>query len=157
RGERPYLMTRFRIAALAFALLFAHSAVSRAAAQDARQPRRDRLAVLGESERVSQEVGKRTAPVAESTVRVTTEDARAGETRERFTRLPQQSPPSLGEVFRVDPSLMTNDAYLTPYPGIRSFLAQHPEVARNPGYFVGDFRFNSWDSDPRRPVIIMME
>jgi hypothetical protein len=31
---------------------------------------------------------------------------------------------------------MTNDAYLATYPALAAFLKQHPEVARNPGYFL---------------------
>jgi hypothetical protein len=33
--------------------------------------------------------------------------------------------------------LLRNDAYLAPYPSLAAFLAQHPEVAHNPAYFLG--------------------
>jgi hypothetical protein len=69
----------------------------------------------------------------------------------------RQYPPSLTEVLRYDPSLLSNEAYLTPYPALASFLAQHPEVAHNPGYFVGEFRDSQWQNDPRRQVIQLME
>ena len=42
-------------------------------------------------------------------------------------------PPSLGRVLKLDPTLMTNQDYLAPYPELAAFLAQHPEVAHNPG------------------------
>jgi hypothetical protein len=35
----------------------------------------------------------------------------------------------------MDPGLMANDAYMAPYPALKVFLAQHPDVMRNPGYF----------------------
>jgi hypothetical protein len=69
----------------------------------------------------------------------------------------RQYPPSLGEVLRYDPSLMSNEAYVAPYPSLAAFLAQHPEIAHNPGYFVGEYRENQWQNDPRRPVIQLME
>ncbi|PYR58125.1 MAG: hypothetical protein DMF91_17885 [Acidobacteria bacterium] len=40
---------------------------------------------------------------------------------------------------------------------LATFLAQHPEVAHNPGYFVGEYRDNQWQNDPRRQVIQLME
>jgi hypothetical protein len=62
-------------------------------------------------------------------------------TRERFRDMLGEYPPSLTQVLRLDPSLMTNPAYLAPYPEVASYLAQHPEVVHNPGYFLGDSRF----------------
>jgi hypothetical protein len=70
------------------------------------------------------------------------DDENARETRDRLTNLLRQYPPSLGEVLRLDPSLLTNDAYLAPYPVLAAFLKQHPEVAHNPGFFVGEVRYN---------------
>src|SRR5438874_2214919 len=64
-------------------------------------------------------------------------DENANETRERLSGLLREYPPSLGEVLRLDPSLLSNEAYLAPYPRLAAFLAQHPDVAHNPGYFVG--------------------
>lgn len=69
------------------------------------------------------------------------EDQNARETRERLMELLRQYPPSLSEVLRLDPSLLTNEAYLAPYPALATFLAQHPEVAHNPGFFVGEVRY----------------
>jgi len=63
------------------------------------------------------------------------EDANAQETQRRLQELLQQYPPSLGRVLALDPTLLSNDAYLQPYPQLATFLAQHPDVAHNPGYF----------------------
>src|SRR2546428_11310379 len=62
------------------------------------------------------------------------EDRNARETRERLSQILDQYPPSLREVLRLDPSLLTNDAYLAPYPALAAFLAQHPQVAHNPAF-----------------------
>src|SRR5690349_20287340 len=59
----------------------------------------------------------------------------ASQVRDALQRLLQQYPPSLGQVLRLDPSLLTNPQYLAPYPNLSAFLMQHPEVAHNPIYF----------------------
>jgi hypothetical protein len=63
------------------------------------------------------------------------EDANAPETERRLQELLQQYPPSLGRVLALDPTLLTNDVYLQPYPQLATLLAQHPEIAHNPSYF----------------------
>jgi len=49
----------------------------------------------------------------------------------------QQYPPRLGDVLRLDHSLLTNQDYLAAYPEFRAFLQSHPEVARDPDFFFG--------------------
>jgi hypothetical protein len=83
------------------------------------------------------------------------DDENARETRERLVSLLRQHPPSLGEVLRLDPSLLVNDAYLTPYPALAAFLKQHPEVAHNPGYFIGEVRFNQNDNATFRKITLL--
>src|SRR5262245_6697207 len=61
------------------------------------------------------------------------------QTREMLRQIMRQYSPTLGEVFRMDPVLLTNQAFLAPYPKLAAFLAQHPEVAHNPSFYVGDF------------------
>ena len=61
--------------------------------------------------------------------------ANAGETQRRLQELLQQYPPQLGRVLALDPTLVSNDAYLQPYPQLLAFLSQHPEIAHNPSYF----------------------
>ena len=63
-------------------------------------------------------------------------DSNARETRERFKEVLAVYPPALGRVLKLDPTLMTNDAYLATYPALASYLKQHPEIPRNPGYFL---------------------
>ena len=61
----------------------------------------------------------------------------AGETRERLRQIFDQYPPSVGQVLRLDPSLLTKPDYLASYPTLAAYLAQHPEVAHNPVFFIG--------------------
>jgi hypothetical protein len=61
----------------------------------------------------------------------------AAQTRAELNALLRQYPPSLVSVLRLDPSLLDNQAYMAPFPQLTAFLAQHPEVARDPAYFIG--------------------
>jgi hypothetical protein len=86
------------------------------------------------------------------------EDANAPQTMQRLQELLQQYPPSLGKVLALDPTLLTNDAYLQPYPQLATLLAQHPEIAHNPSYFFDpqyrDLSRRQYDyNEPRRQVI----
>jgi len=69
---------------------------------------------------------------------VTLEQPDANRTREELHRLLERYPPTLKHVLALDPALMGNQAYLAPYPGLSAFLTAHPEVARNPVYYVGE-------------------
>jgi len=59
----------------------------------------------------------------------------AERTREQLRELLEKYPPALARVLKLDASLLNNEAYLAPYPALNAFLAQHPEVRRNPAFF----------------------
>jgi hypothetical protein len=48
----------------------------------------------------------------------------------------RQFPPNLGEVLKLDPALMTNENYLQTYPALAAFFAAHPEVPRDPAFYL---------------------
>jgi hypothetical protein len=77
-------------------------------------------------------VARQTTPVATATL----EDPNADRTRDQFMQLLEKYPPPLGRILKLDPSLLANDGYLAPYPVLINFLAQHPEVNRNPAFFL---------------------
>jgi hypothetical protein len=60
----------------------------------------------------------------------------AQETRQQLYRVLEKYPPALGRVLRLDPTLMTNQQYLASYPQLGAFVAQYPEVPRNPGFYL---------------------
>jgi hypothetical protein len=64
----------------------------------------------------------------------------APETRERLRDVLNQYPPSVQEVLRIDPTLLYRPDYLATYPALALFLEQHPEIAHNPGFFLGEWR-----------------
>jgi hypothetical protein len=60
----------------------------------------------------------------------------ADQTRRDFYEVLNQYPPGLGRVLRMDPTLMTNAGYLSSYPQVASFIAQYPDVPRNPAFYL---------------------
>lgn len=61
--------------------------------------------------------------------------ASATETREQLREILREHPPQLAAVLKLDPTLLTNQPYLATYPDLTQFVAQHPEVAHNVGYY----------------------
>jgi len=64
-------------------------------------------------------------------------DADARAVRGQLMGIFQQYPPSVRQIFQLDPTLLTNANYLAMYPGLAAYLAKHPEIAHNPSYFIG--------------------
>ncbi|NQW05481.1 MAG: hypothetical protein HQ485_15870 [Acidobacteria bacterium] len=62
--------------------------------------------------------------------------AQADDVRSEFREFLGRFPPALGVVLKSDPTLLTNAAYLTSYPGLAEFLTAHPEIPRDPAYFL---------------------
>ena len=84
------------------------------------------------------------------------DDRSAEETRDKLRQVLDQYPPSLREVLKLDPSLLSNTAYLSTYPRLAGFLAQHPEIAHNPSFFVGEVYSGRWDPpNPRQDALEM--
>lgn len=69
-------------------------------------------------------------------VPATSDGRSADEIRQDLRELFGKYPPSLAQVLRTDPTLLGSEAYLAPYPELRTFIAQHPEVVRSPDYFL---------------------
>ena len=63
----------------------------------------------------------------------------AEETRRSFYQALEQYPPALGYVLRLDPTLLSNQAYLASYPAVASFVAQSPDIPRNPSFYLEKF------------------
>jgi hypothetical protein len=69
---------------------------------------------------------------------VTVEQPDAERTKQELSSLLEHYPPTLRGVLALDPSLLGNQSYLAPFPALASFLNSHPEVARNPSFYVGE-------------------
>jgi hypothetical protein len=61
----------------------------------------------------------------------------ANRTRDELNELLSRHAPALRRILALDPTLLNNQAYLGSYPGLASFLAAHPDIARNPAFYLG--------------------
>lgn len=73
----------------------------------------------------------------------------ARQTRDRLNDIFNQYAPSVREVLQRDPTLMYRPDYMATYPVLAAFLEQHPEIAHNPGYFLGEYRHQEQNENPR--------
>src|SRR5438093_3361797 len=80
---------------------------------------------------------------APAAVQAPVDERDARETKQRLREIFNQIPPSVSQVLRLDPSLLSKPEYMAPYPTLASFIAQHPEVAHNPAFFIGEPRFEA--------------
>jgi hypothetical protein len=88
------------------------------------------------------------APAAQAPSVVTVEQPDAHHTRDELSRLLNHYPPNLRNVFAMDHSLLTNQSYLAPYPDLVTYFAAHPEIARDPSFYIGDANSVNHDSRP---------
>src|SRR3954468_876991 len=79
------------------------------------------------------------AQAATNTQTIVVEDQNADKTRESLEEVLKRYPPSLAYVLKLDPALLSNQTYLTPYPVLQQFLAKHPEVVRAPKYYFDEY------------------
>ena len=81
---------------------------------------------------------KNNPPVAPPAGLLSVEQPDAQRTQQELTNLLQRYPPTLHGVLALDPSLLSNQSYLAPYPALASFLSAHPEIVRNPSFYIGE-------------------
>ena len=68
-------------------------------------------------------------------------------TRDELYRILNYYPPSLRAVLSLDPSLLSDQSYLAPYPALTNYVSSHPEIARNPSFFFGDYFGRRYPAD----------
>jgi hypothetical protein len=59
--------------------------------------------------------------------------------RNEFTRMLQNHPYELWMILKLDPSLLSNEAFMSGYPEVRDFVARHPEILKNPRFYLAQF------------------
>ncbi len=69
--------------------------------------------------------------------------------RERFREVLNRYPRNVGRVLRMDPTLFNDADYLAGYPAIAQFVAQYPEITRNPEYFLEGYGSSYYENEPR--------
>jgi hypothetical protein len=85
------------------------------------------------------------APAAPPAAVAPLDEQSAQDVRQRLNELLREIPPSVGQVLRLDPSLLTREGYLDPYPRLRAFVQQHPEITRSPSFYLGSAGFDRLD------------
>jgi hypothetical protein len=67
------------------------------------------------------------------------ESRSSGETRSQFNELLRQAPPEVATILALDPTLLSDETFLTRYPQLARYVAAHPEVRYNPRFYLSDF------------------
>ena len=111
-------------------------------------------AALPPSPARAQQTPKSAPPTAQSPS-ILVEQPDAQRAKEELSALLEHYPPSLRGVLALDPSLLGNQAYLAPYPALVSFLHTHPEIARNPSFYVGEGTLSRSHQDPASQILDM--
>ena len=58
--------------------------------------------------------------------------------RSMFTRVVERTP-ELASILLIDPSLLSDGAFMTRYPNVAEFVNRYPEIRRNPRYYLAAF------------------
>lgn len=103
----------------------------------------------------SAQTPKSTPPTAHSPSILTVEQPDAQRAKDEFSALLDRYPPSLRGVLALDPTLLGNQPYLAPYPALISYLNNHPEIARNPSFYVGEGVIPRPHQDPASQILDM--
>lgn len=67
-------------------------------------------------------------------------DVSSYQLRNWFRGTLQRYPPELTTILVLDPTLLSNDAFLAGYPDLAEFVAKHPEIRANPRFYLAEFR-----------------
>jgi hypothetical protein len=99
-----------------------------------------------------------------TTTATTTSTAEAGEEatprqrsnyeiRNQFTSLLREHPPELSMILKLDPTLLSNEAFLAGYPDLVEFLQETPEIRRNPRFYLADIAMPGQNSSVLDEII----
>jgi hypothetical protein len=86
---------------------------------------------------------------------LTVEQPDAQHAKEELAALLEHYPPALRGVLALDPSLLDNQSYLAPYPALVNFLNVHPEIVRDPAFYLGDGAPSRARQDPASQTLDM--
>jgi hypothetical protein len=121
-----------------FALTLLLGTASMAFPQDAPAPT--------ESTTAAADTATTAAPAATTEAAELDESRNPQAVRERFTFLLDRHPDEVSRILALDPTLLSNQEFLARYPEIVQFLAENPEIQRNPHYYVHQYGYQ-----PRPP------
>lgn len=73
----------------------------------------------------------------------------AEQLRQEFREALSRYPRNVGRVLRMDPTLFNDPEYLAGYPAIAQFVAQYPQITRNPEFYLEGYGTSYADSFPQ--------
>ena len=138
---------------LVLALTFVASMADRALAQETPtdtvvvEVPADGETVVTEDSSVTDTAAVEEGVAGEETAAETTEES-PYDLRNRFTSVLQTHPYDLATILMLDPALLSNEAFMSDYPTLQAFVAENPEITRNPHFYLAEYqhRRNSNDS-----------
>ena len=68
------------------------------------------------------------------------------EIRNEFSNVLRGAPSEVASILVLDPTLLSNEAFISGYPAIADYLQRHPEIRRNPRYYLAQFATPPRDS-----------
>ncbi|HEX8616619.1 MAG TPA: hypothetical protein VF911_03440 [Thermoanaerobaculia bacterium] len=75
----------------------------------------------------------------DATAESTEQPVNAAGVRAEFTSLLSQGPPEVATILTLDPTLLSDAAFMGRYPRLAQFVAEHPEVRHHPRYYLSAF------------------
>jgi hypothetical protein len=105
-------------------------------------------AIAGGVSAQTQTTPAQTAPTTSAPAVPLEETQTRQQVRDRFVRLLNQHPPEVAPLVTLDPTLLSNEPFLARYPELAQFVAAHPEIRRNPHYYVQEL-MNPIERRPR--------
>lgn len=76
--------------------------------------------------------------------------------RNQFSNVLSEHPSELSQILKLDPSLLSNDAFLAGYPRLAEFVKENPEVRRNPRYYLATVRLQGDEGHGFEQVVEIM-
>jgi hypothetical protein len=61
------------------------------------------------------------------------------QSRDELADLLRRSPPELGRILALDPTLLSNHGFLADHPQLAAFLATHPEIRHSPRFYLAAY------------------
>lgn len=89
--------------------------------------------------------GDTTSEAAETT----TANASAAAIETDFQQILARHPQEVTRILAVDPTMLANDPFLARYPELADFVAKHPQLRRNPHYYLRSYEY--YPQRPRAP------
>lgn len=80
----------------------------------------------------------------------------SNELRNQFNQVLRERPPQVAKILALEPTLLSNGAFLSGYPEIARFVELHPEIRQNPAFYLEDFETRSTPRSAMNDILDMI-